>query len=463
MVNAFSVSREYPSMSNLIRSALFVDFDNIFGGLREDGDQLAIDFAQNPGTWFQILETYGLSQDWKRSLIRKIVYINIDGKVESPEFGSLDFAKYTPLLVSAGFELMPCPPLTKQGKTAMDMQIAVDVLELLYAPIQNGKTAIDEFIIASSDADFTPVLKKISANNKRTMIMSAGKASSAYLGVADKYIQRDMLITCRESVRHSETLPIPQVISLIQKQLDGGKTPLSLKKLSQYYAGTKVEIDGTKCVVDSYLFLKALLILHSSPTRAVTGDYVRNPTIHPEPLQKYLQAQDTIPKFIEETCENIAELPAINNEAWSKIFEAFSRTVNEEQSEFNLREQRSYDEFVRDNIAGGVDTQHRQGGYLGSVFHYYRQNWLRDKLKDEFENNERLIFGKINDEQLSQIVSFVFHAYFDGAVAHDITGTVQTRDIRLALFYGMINDCQKKGYKPTISEWLQLFAWFIEE
>jgi uncharacterized LabA/DUF88 family protein len=54
--------------------------------------------------------------------------------------------------------VVDCPPLTQRGKTSADVYMVMDVLDAL-----EHKTEFDEFIILSSDADFTPVLLRLRA------------------------------------------------------------------------------------------------------------------------------------------------------------------------------------------------------------------------------------------------------------------------------------------------------------
>ena len=65
----------------------------------------------------------------------------------------------------AGFEVIDCPPLTAQLKNSSDIRMVMDVRDIL-----THDTYFDEFIILSGDADFTPVLHRLRAHARRTVI-----------------------------------------------------------------------------------------------------------------------------------------------------------------------------------------------------------------------------------------------------------------------------------------------------
>ena len=49
-----------------IKSALFLDFDSIFGGLHSRDPQSAYDFAENSKEWLDVLSTYRLPESAQR-------------------------------------------------------------------------------------------------------------------------------------------------------------------------------------------------------------------------------------------------------------------------------------------------------------------------------------------------------------------------------------------------------------
>jgi len=168
-----SVSRDY------IRSALFVDFDNVFIELNKIDRNLAARFARNPVGWVQHLEKHYLPEgaERRRVLVRRC-YLNPD-----------TFGQFRSSFVAAAFETVDCPPLTFNNKTSADMHIALDMVDALH-----GMTRYDEFIVMSADADFVPVLMRLRRHDRRTAILASGNAATAYASAADIVITQEAFL-----------------------------------------------------------------------------------------------------------------------------------------------------------------------------------------------------------------------------------------------------------------------------
>lgn len=169
--------------TNTLQVALFVDFDNIFISLEEQVTEAADIFATSPDRWLAWLEKEvpvdyldGVAQ--KRRILIRRCYLN-------PQ----KFGKYRPFFVRAAFEVVDCPPLTKQDKTSTDIHMVMDILDAL-----NHPTYFDEFIILSGDADFTPVLLRLRKHARRSVVLLAGYASPAYKASADLLISQEAFI-----------------------------------------------------------------------------------------------------------------------------------------------------------------------------------------------------------------------------------------------------------------------------
>lgn len=161
-----------------IKSALFVDFDNVYSGLRKIDEQAATHFATNPGRWLAWIER-GLrkeisSQDTcqGRNVLIRRCYLN-----------PIAFGKYRRYFTQSAFSITDCPPLTQQGKNSTDIHMALDILDTLEHP-----TRFDEFIIFSGDSDFTPVLLRLRAYDRRTLIMTGAAAAQSYKAASDLVI-----------------------------------------------------------------------------------------------------------------------------------------------------------------------------------------------------------------------------------------------------------------------------------
>src|SRR3954470_6982391 len=156
-----------------ITSALFVDFDNVFIGLRRLGDDVSEGWGNDPGEWLSRLER-GEDADGpfvRRRLVRNC-YLNPSA-----------FADYRAPFTRAGFKVIDCPSLTQQGKSAADVNLVLDVLDVLHGPLH-----YDEFFIMSADADFTPLAIRCREADRRVTIAAAGPAAAAYRAVADEVL-----------------------------------------------------------------------------------------------------------------------------------------------------------------------------------------------------------------------------------------------------------------------------------
>ncbi|AKL74099.1 NYN domain [Actinobacteria bacterium IMCC26256] len=171
-----------------VRSAIFLDFDNVFGGLWSVDSAAALRFAGSPQEWLERLAVFhnGKNRDF---LIRKI-YLNPNGSIAraSDEGGRILFQRFRTAFTNAGFEVVDCPALTSAQKNAADIRIVLDVIDVM------ASTNLDEIIIASSDADFTPLMYRLRASDQCTLILSTSRASAAYRNTADSVIDNGMML-----------------------------------------------------------------------------------------------------------------------------------------------------------------------------------------------------------------------------------------------------------------------------
>ena len=167
-----------------LKSALFVDFDNIYLGLRQLDEDAAEQFASNPAHWLKWMEDGmpGLVEegqtDEKRDILIRQCYLNPRG-----------FQQYRPYFTRSAFSVVDCPSLTSQGKNSADIYMVMDILDTL-----NHPTHFDEFIILSGDTDFMPVMLRLREYDRRTTILSAGPAAAAFLAAANLVISEDVFI-----------------------------------------------------------------------------------------------------------------------------------------------------------------------------------------------------------------------------------------------------------------------------
>lgn len=184
-----------------MKIALFVDFDNVYSGLRRISAEAAERFSRQPLRWLSWLtagangeRTDELSHDRRRVLVRRC-YLN-----------PVMYQKYRRPFHEAGFEIVDCPPMTATGKTSTDIHLVLDTMDALL-----DDTHFDEFIVFSADADFSPVLRRLRRHDRRTVVFAAGAMSESYKASADRVI--DIQTFLREALElasadDEEELPI---------------------------------------------------------------------------------------------------------------------------------------------------------------------------------------------------------------------------------------------------------------
>jgi NYN domain len=163
------------------RTALFVDFDNIYLGLQREDPSAAEQFATDPTRWLLWLQDHLPHQDADhggRKILFRRCYLNPS-----------QFGRFRPYFTRSAFEVVDCPPLTSGGKTSADIHMVMDILDTL-----SHATRFDEFILLSGDADFTPVLLRLSKHDRRSAILAIGPASVAYKAACDLLIDQDTFL-----------------------------------------------------------------------------------------------------------------------------------------------------------------------------------------------------------------------------------------------------------------------------
>ena len=179
-------------------SAIFVDYDNIYLSLKRKNEEAAKLFAKNAGLWLQAIQSGELITPTNTAVLapqRRVVLNRCYGnpvprrnnKDNSTDMNSFPFVRHH--FLRAGSEIVDCPPLTAQLKNSSDIKMVMDVRDLL-----NHDTYYDEFIILSGDADFTPVLQRLRAHARRTIIYANDYTAVPYTAICDGEIQENSLI-----------------------------------------------------------------------------------------------------------------------------------------------------------------------------------------------------------------------------------------------------------------------------
>ena len=100
-----------------------------------------------------------------------------------------NYRDFTREFHSHGVEMVDIPQTRQSGKNSADIHMVVDALDLCYA-----KQHIDIFALLSGDSDFSPLVSKLQALNKRVIGCGVKSSTSDLLiGGCDEFIYYDDL------------------------------------------------------------------------------------------------------------------------------------------------------------------------------------------------------------------------------------------------------------------------------
>ena len=209
-----------------VRTALYLDFDNVFSGLTKLDPEAAVLFAQNPTAWLdQLAETLTVEGPRRWLILR--CYMNPSGWVPRPSSSERQyFSQFRQSFTSAGFEVIDCPRLA-HTKNAADIRLVVDALDAL-----TGQVRYDEFIVASGDSDMTPLLVRLRADDRRVTLLSPFDAVEALAAVADRLINGQQLL---ELLQGEEEAPgdIARFGEIVRRRFVAATEPINLSALAQ--------------------------------------------------------------------------------------------------------------------------------------------------------------------------------------------------------------------------------------
>lgn len=211
-----------------LRTAIYVDFDNVLSGLREGaGPEWALRFAESPETWLAWL----MEGAARRALIRRC-YMNPAGWIES-EFGERRyFSAFRHAFQAAGFEVVDCPRLTRM-KNAADLRIALDIMDALASP----HVRIGEFALLSSDSDFVPLLLRLRAADRLTRLVAHPDLGRVVRAAADEVLGLDALAAAL-GWRPQPEAPFGHVepediLAVVREAMAEAQTPVHLPTLGK--------------------------------------------------------------------------------------------------------------------------------------------------------------------------------------------------------------------------------------
>ena len=184
--------------SQPILTAVFVDYDNIYLSLKRRSEDAAKRFAKDAAGWIKEIESGRLltatnspAAERPRRIVLNRCYGNPvprrNQNDNSTDMNSFPFVRHH--FLRAGFEVIDCPPLTAQLKNSSDIKMVMDVRDFL-----THDTRFEEFIILSGDADFTPVLHRLRAHARRTIIFANDYTAQPYTAICDGEVKEASLL-----------------------------------------------------------------------------------------------------------------------------------------------------------------------------------------------------------------------------------------------------------------------------
>src|SRR5664279_3368190 len=328
-----------------LRSALFVDLDNILIGLRKLDAAAAESFGKDPSRWVDWL-TRGEDKDGRaRRFLVKYVYLN-----------PVTFGEYRAFFTRSGFRVVDCPPLTTQGKNSADIYMVIDILDAL-----GGPERYDEFVIASGDADFTPVLHRLRSRDRLTTVLTAGLSSAAFRAVCEQVIQPDQLAAVlvgddSQDIDYSPSLdvtPSAEVLSaaaaVARESVSGGVAEVAAAIMAAVRAADKPLVSAAAAqaalTVDGALkasdwrgagSFRAFLALYV-PGAKYVGDpapgYVYDPARHgPDDLPAVSDRPELTD--LQRQVSRITDAPAMGTDRYLAVYEALSADLS--RVKFNI-------------------------------------------------------------------------------------------------------------------------------
>lgn len=343
-------------------SVILVDFDNVFITLWDLDRDTALAFASEPADWLQILANTHLCGDSRRWLVARC-YLNPAGYVHAvgEPNDRLYFSRFRPGLVRAGFEVIDCPVVARGGKNAADIRIVVDALDLV-----DHRTRFDEFVLASGDSDFTPLLQRLRAEDRRITIVSPGYLSSAYTALADNIAGFDAiraLVAPDADSALDEEQPARRAVAakggsdaevtestfaeFVRQRYEGASGPLNLAALAAEAARTVAGAKQSRWYGQGS-FSAAVAAL-GLPHVRFSQYHLWNDEKHQPPATTARGEAVPQPESVE-LLSRALDLPRVKQEQWPKLFEALA--IYAASNTFNLTEATRWcrDALARDSV-----------------------------------------------------------------------------------------------------------------
>lgn len=355
-----------------MRAALFLDFDNFFSGLMAADPASATALVTSPSRWLHKL-TRSNSDDATRRWLVLRCYMNPAGWLPDPlkPGERLYFSKYRPFFTQAGFEVVDCPALTRGSKNGADIRIVIDVMSALRA-----NTRYEEFVVASADADFTPLLQVLRADDRRISVIATSATATAYESLADRFLdEQDMFdlvaegpaadteLELEESSPELNDLPSapPPLVAVsdvgpqyqafserVREIYSQATAPINLARLSsdlQMMSGTG-STDGAWFGAGS--FLRAVKDLELPDVR-FSQHHLWDAVRHNEPVARPKSSRPSPPAIVMNFAE-VTGMPTIASSGWAVIYQTLQAYAEQHVFNFTEASKWSRDQAVRSGI-----------------------------------------------------------------------------------------------------------------
>jgi hypothetical protein len=168
-----------------VKSALLVDFDNIYGALEAANPGDGIRFVEKVANWQLWFEdgAFAERQRRRRWLARRVYW-------------NTPFQRFRRDFEAAGFEAFTCAPIThykiEAGKSTADIVMTMDAMEL-----SRKFNSLDEFILLTMDSDFVPVVNRLRLAGKR--VVMAGNERNRTLRMFEEHADAAVHVSALQS------------------------------------------------------------------------------------------------------------------------------------------------------------------------------------------------------------------------------------------------------------------------
>lgn len=356
-----------------VRSALFLDFDNVFSGLLKLDPVVAFQFAEAPERWLLRLRSeVNASRRW---LVLRC-YMNPSGSVADPrtEGARVNFFRFRAAFTDAGFEVVDCPRLS-HTKNGADIRLVIDAIEALRADAH-----YDEFVIASGDSDMTPLLVRLRAADREVTLMSPSDSAVVMQAVADRLIGGDDMvelidtrvdeleaslgIEANGSAGDAGGLSVEQARGLfaerVRQRYAEAQEPLNLASVAGHLRNELGPVTTASSWFGHGGFLRAIQAL-DLPGMRIEGQSMWDASRHTPPSDEPDGSEpqgEKVPDAVQRVTMSL-KVPVLSPASWKRTYECLAQHAG--THEFNLNEMTRW---TRDQLAAEGLPVNRQAPSL---------------------------------------------------------------------------------------------------